>query len=515
MAVMTELKRDNQFFLENPFYLEFSKEDFRKVLQIIPQDHFDNGKRLLENYIKTMEEDEEKILEKIVGNTQLDKQKVLESLFKGVIDVDEAMKYLDNLFARDYGKVSISKEKNTNNYFMKLLGAKLDLVKEGDNYDFEKTIENANPKQLEEFQEKLNIFVETITAGFKTEEEMKADIYKLLDKNLLTTKTSEEGGWDRIKAFINSMKDYNGTLSSQFLEFLKSTIGTYSYLRGLFSEAALAHYSPELLKDFEGFIEKRRGDQSTGKNKKPDIIIEAKILANPITISQKVIKSESSIKLQGSSVANVRRNFYMKEDLILANIYSYLILNESFYPDLDAQKKIQLINNYLSYVLISGLSTDIPVDRAVYLVFTKNETTRLIPISAILKEILKNKIDVGMGKPIRGTEEEKEKIFGIKNLDKETIKNTIQENTYKQHRSEMQNYFEELAERKIQLQYDKKYFYADHLNENSEYYNNPKIEVSKFIAESITPLKKERNFVINIKKLEGIEKGIILKGPKK
>ena len=247
---------------------------------------------------------------------------------------------------------------------------------------------------------------------------------RLLDFNVLTNADGKVGTWESIKEFLDGINNYENTPTEEFLEFLRRCIGKYSTLVGKFSEGARAVFSKEVQDIFGEDLQKLRGDQFTGKNKKPDVIITGGTITlenNPITISQKA-GSDAALKIQSSSIYNLRENFYRLEDEDISNIFLYLVLNDAFYNSDDAIKKINLINKYFSYVLFSGLSGDNRIDRALYLVYSskkgKDVITKFVPMSSILEAILNdpsNPIEMEKQR-IEGTKEEMEQIFNAKKI---------------------------------------------------------------------------------------------------
>lgn len=419
-----------EFFLDNPFYLHHYEGHFKENLDLISESRLAPAKQKLINYIEQLKQDEDSVMNSIIGD-RVDKNKALTLLLRDTFDVKPALNLLDEIFNKEAGAISFGNTKGDSTYYARIPGSKIELIKTGERsnrgrieniYDYKASVENAD--NLEEFKQQLKIFVDGIKKAINKYESIEEEMKRLLDFNVLTNADGKVGTWESVKEFLDGVNSYENTPTEEFLEFLRRCIGKYSTLVGKFSEGARAVFSKEVQDIFGEDLQKLRGDQFTGKNKKPDVIITGGTITlenNPITISQKA-GSDAALKIQSSSIYNLRENFYKLEDKDISNIFLYLVLNDAFYNNDDAIKKINLINKYFSYVLFSGLSGDNRIDRALYLVYSskkgKDVITKFIPMSSILEAILNDSSNpIEMEKQrIEGTKEEMEQIFNAKKI---------------------------------------------------------------------------------------------------
>lgn len=425
-----------EIFLENPFHLHHYEKHFKENLDLISESRLTPAKKKLEDYIEQLKQDEEGVMNSILGDN-INKEAALTLLLKDTFDVKQALNLLDEIFNKEAGAISFGNTKGDSTYYARIPGSKIELIKTGERsnrgrieniYDYKTSIEKAD--NLEEFKEQLKIFVDGIRKAISKYDDIEKEMKRLLDFEILKNADGKVGTWESVKEFLQGINNYENTPTDEFLEFLRGCIGKYSTLVGKFSEGARAVFSKKAMEYFGTDLQKLRGDQFTGKNKKPDVIITGGKITlenNPITISQKA-GSDSALKIQSSSIYNLRQNFYKLEDEDISNIFIYLVLNDAFYPNNDAIKKINLINKYFSYVLFSGLSQDNRIDRALYLVYSskkgKEVITKFIPMSSILEAILNDKDNpLEMEKErIEGTKEEMEKVFNARKLAEERNK---------------------------------------------------------------------------------------------
>lgn len=397
---------------KNPLYLHNNKEDFNATLNQIP-----NLEPTLSHkvsfYLNYLEQEENKILQALTGDDGISGEEKLNFLadaaFRKNRNTPKVLKLLDDLFNKQAGSITFNTGKeDKNNYFLNIPGASLKLIKVGERktrgrteniYDFEQSLNQAKiDGTYDNFKKSLDIFVSGVTKVFNNHDELYKELNKLIQFDLLTVKDGSIGVWSAVQEYLSNMERYVDP-NTDFLEFLRTLIGRYSALKGQFDEATRMDYELEIKKMFGDSFKRERGDRLTSKNKKPDIIFyggQLDLDTTPITISKKAL-SGSSAKLQTSALYGDNGNsgiysFLKQEDKLIADIYTYLTINDAFYPEEGADKILNMIVKYLSYIFISGTSQDKRIDQALYFVATSGSgdkmEVRFTSISSIIKAIL-------------------------------------------------------------------------------------------------------------------------------
>lgn len=303
------------------------------------------------------------------------------------------------------------------NIFLTIPGSKFNLIvkerlknaghgREGNVYDYAKSIEQASEQNLKEFQEACLIYVQSLNKAFTIHRDILDNLGNFVNLEALKTKGGDLNVIDKLKYYIEQMQNFDGTITEQWLDFLVTVEGMYNALKGKFNEASASKLTSEVLEEFGEDFSAIRGDQETGKNKKPDIVysggkINAKL--NPITVSMKQIDklSEKYLKAHTTSLLGSNENdengavgLIKTEDEIIGNALLYLSLNNAYFNSSKAYQIINDIYKYLIYVFLSGTSKDARKDQAIFFVLTqgskKNIQIRFLSMADILENIYEN-----------------------------------------------------------------------------------------------------------------------------
>lgn len=407
-----------EYLQKNPLYLHNSRDDFKSTLTDLNKINETTLKPYLLNYIKYLREEEQKILNALGGGEEGKKalQVLADEVFRSNDNIKKSASFLDELFGRSgegtvysrpdrsfngnieeidvitgggvnpYQKTKINYQQNM---FLRIPGGKFHLLaKERRNrhgslrnvYDFDRSIAEATEQEKQEFIEALNAYITGLNKAFSKYDKILNNLDKYINLDALTTKTGADNTSKALKDYVEGMKNFDGTLTAQFLEFLVAIEGMYYSLIGKFNESSALEVSQRVRDLFGQEFVGARGDQSTGKNKKPDSIyyggkIDATL--NPITVSMKSLKaSEKFLKAQTSALMSNQEgsgiiNFIANESEEISKILLYLSLNDAFHPRTGALEKIKLIYKYFSYVFLSGSSQDERIDQAVFFTYTQ------------------------------------------------------------------------------------------------------------------------------------------------
>lgn len=307
------------------------------------------------------------------------------------------------------------------NIFLTIPNSKINLIikerkvnaghgRPGNVYDYSESLKKLSEQELKEFSEALRIYTQSLNKAFEEHRKILDNLGAFVNLDALKTKSGAENVTGILKNYVEKMKSFDGTITEQWLEFLVIIEGMYNSLKGKFNEASASKVADEVIKEFGENFSAKRGDQETGKNKKPDIVYSGgKIDAtlNPITVSMKQIDklSEKYLKahttsLLGSSNSDESGvvNLIRIEDEIIGNALLYLSLNNAYFNSNNAYKIINIIYKYLIYVFLSGTSKDERKDQAVFFVLTHGSKNNIKISFLSMADILENIRDGADGK---------------------------------------------------------------------------------------------------------------------
>ena len=399
---------------KNPLYLHNHKYNFEETVGQIPKINY---KSWADRYIKYLYKEEDKIIKALGGGLKgKDALKLFaEQVFESNDNIKHTASFIQDLFGQSglgtvyirggkgdniptetidfiYSDDKIEQVRYKQNLFLKIPGARLHYFvkqrkKSGGHgrpsniYDFKRTLEEASEQELQEFKEALDIYVKSINDAFDKHNEILNNLQSFINLNSLKSKDESLGIIDTLNTYMTKMKQYDGTITEQWLEFLVSIEGMFNAIKGKFNEASATKFRELAVETFgEGFKAWRADTQTQGKFKKPDMIYaggKLNLRLNPITVSMKQAVG-SSIKAQESSLLNKENNnedgiiaSIKKESELIGNILLYLSLNNAYYPYAPAETIIKEIYKYLIYVFLSGNTKDARIDQAVFFVETK------------------------------------------------------------------------------------------------------------------------------------------------
>ena len=366
-------------------------------------------------YIKILEQREKQIL----SGTQ-EPEKVLQMIanegFVNNDNIQNIIKLLDEVFLRNNIKFSVvsktdKQSGSKQNYFKIINGNKSTEIKidkigvntEGNNiYNYDEAA-----KGYEAILQKL---VNSMNIAIDKNNGISAELQKVLNKTELSDTINASNFLNflntaKVLGQGNTIKNENAkTPSGQLLQFFIDNIGLYISLRGKFIESAKTGYKAELNKLINGQLRTRRRDysglyDSTPKLNKVDNVIYGGAIqkTNPLTISRKVSTTRGAIKIHDTSIQAII-DALMQENSQIGNIYLYIMLNNPFWGESNNSNIdfIKQINRYMSYLFMSGSSSDSPENQAMYLVMTGKQTkkqgggmiTTFVPFSILIRIIL-------------------------------------------------------------------------------------------------------------------------------
>lgn len=424
---------------KNPLYLHNynHKYNFEETVGQIPKINY---KSWADRYIRYLYKEEDKIIKALGGGLKgKDALKLFaEEVFKSNDNIKHTAAFIQDIFGQSgLGTVYIRGGKGDNipletidfiysdskteqikykqNLFLKIPGAKLHYFvkqrkKSGGHgrpaniYDFQRTLEETSEQELQEFKEALDIYVKSINEAFIKHEKILQNLQDFINLDSLKSKDESLGIIDTLNRYIKEMKNYDGTITEQWLDFLVSIEGMFNAIKGKFNEAGATKFKELAVETFgEGFGAIRGDTQSNGKFKKPDVIYaggKLDLRLTPITVSMKNPKGQSSIKAQESSLLSSKDinstedgivALIRKENKLIGDILLYLSLNDAYFPYKPAEDIMKEIYKYFIYVFLSGGSKDARIDQAIFLVETvgvgQNVQVKFLSMADILVNI--------------------------------------------------------------------------------------------------------------------------------
>ena len=455
MATFTEYVKNNPLFLHYDAY-QFNKIGLNQIDMIYP-DVENKAEQKMKQYIEYLRNEEKKIINALGGEVQ--GKNSLQILANSITDtsgkdgtIAQTARFMQDLFGvtgmgttyvrpnASYTEAPITNIKLVypisktgkwkppediqfkQNIFLTIPGSKINLIvskrlknaghgREGNVYDYAKSIEQLSEENLEEFKQACLIYTQSLNKAFETHRDILDNLGNFVNLDALKTKGGDLNVVDRLNYYINQMKNFDGTITEQWLDFLVTIEGMYNALKGKFNEASATKMTSEVLDEFGLNFGAERGDQETGKNKKPDIIYSGgKINStlNPITVSMKQIDDlrEKYLKahttsLLGSSNGNEESGaieLIKIEDEVIANALLYLSLNNAYFNLRNADRIINNIYKYLIYVFLSGTSKDSRRDQAVFFILTHGSKNKIQIKFLSMADILENIYDGAHGK---------------------------------------------------------------------------------------------------------------------
>lgn len=425
----------------NPLYLHNHKIYYQKTVNKIRSKGYGlneartSGKAYLD-YLKSREQN---ILNRIGG------QKMLNLIMKeSFIDNEKIKQVLDLLreaFGRNSGyrvavtgkkvKVTENNPRGIENVFhiqkidtKEKISVALEYAgkKEGGmtKYNYEKAINDIK----EEGKNFINDMGMTIFNAFKTENGFLKEINNLIEDEVLDSSKKAPGMLDFLRIIGK-----NKTTAEVLLELIIASLGPFNTYSGIYPEAIKTVYTDSVIALAEaGFVEQSKNLKMERNKKllntvnkdgqqilkwidklsKTDMYIKYDLnLDNPITISRKVTSSmdTKNFKLQSDITLDNLYEAFAKENIKIAKVYKYLVINNAFYSTWDGfdSNVFNRIIRYMSYVFLSGgtnlgntgslSNLEFNTEKALYFVYTKpgpNEgiITRFIPMSAIIDKLI-------------------------------------------------------------------------------------------------------------------------------
>ena len=463
------------YILKNPLYIHNHRKYFENTLNNLNNlgaDPLSEAESLYESYIFYLEEREKNILDTLGGEEVLNK--IIDEAFVSNANIKEIINLLNKVFYMGQDiKSSISKGDEEGVRYLRLTTGKKgkkrqDIIKpikliideenptkqvHGriiNNYDLKASAKKVTPAMRAAL---LNI-VREIQTAIGSQQSINKEMEKFVNTSLLTKDiTNKNSPFFR---YIESAMSFGARPSNEeLLEFIINKMGTYSALKGQFTEAAEIEFGSGLQELLGKNFSAKRGDtrpreERQGTFKKPDLILSGGIIdedLNPITVSMKSISGEKDIKVQNSPLMGDNGGIFQafsKDAPNVAKLYLYLMLNHSYYEDDKALEIINLINRYMSYIFISGTikteigAMELPSNQALYLVLNQSLDTGVkvsfIPISKILKAMKEGDIKITNTRksttnlnPLWYT---KIKSVGFERKNSKRLKNLTYENLY-------------------------------------------------------------------------------------
>ena len=459
MATFTEYIKSNPLFLHYDAF-HFTKLDSTRIDLLYPNIS-QKAENKMKEYIGYLRNEEQEIIKALGG--EIDGKNALRVLADSITDtsgkkgtIAQTAKFMQDLFGvtgmgttyvrpnASFTEAPVSNIKLTfpynyktgkqkapediifkQNIFLTVPNAKLNLIvkerlksgghgREKNIYDYNESIAKASEKELEDFREACIAYVQSLNKAFEIHRDILSNLGDFVDLDALKTKGYKEGEEINVikslKNYMDQIRQFDGTITEQWLEFLVSVEGTYNALKGKFNEASASKLSEDILELFGDNFSALRGDKETGKNKKPDIIyaggkIDAKL--NPITVSMKQIDklSEKYLKAHTTFLLGDNENddsgavnLIRAEDKIIGDALLYLSLNNAYFNSSKAYQIINDIYKYLIYVFLSGTSGDTRRDQAVFFVLTHGSKNNIQIRFLSMADILENIYDTAHGK---------------------------------------------------------------------------------------------------------------------
>lgn len=414
------------YILANPLYIHNHERYFRQTIDNLKNmgvDSIDEAENLFYNYVELLKNREKDILETIGGEDSL--KLMVEEAFTANENMKQILSILDKIFYMNQNtKVSITKKSNEEDVrYLRLTTGKSGKKRQDiinpiqliidktnptsvahgriiNNYDYKASAKKLTPQM----RQALLDIVREIQLAIGSQKSINNDIRELIDEGQLSKKISSRES--PFYKYIREVMSFKARPSNeQLLKFIVDKMGTYSAIKGQFSEAAEIEFSAGIKDIFGENFSSRRGDirnrtERNGSFKKPDLILSGGIInadLNPITVSMKTISGEKDIKVQNSPLMGGSGGIFqafLKDSPNVAKLYLYLMLNNSYYENGKALEIINLLNRYMSYIFLSGTfkteigKQELPSNQALYLVLNQsigdNIKISFIPISEIL-----------------------------------------------------------------------------------------------------------------------------------
>lgn len=410
-----------EYINKNPLYIHNHRwyfENTLKNLNLINPDPFSAAINVSEKYIRYLENREKRILKAVGGKDKL--ELIARDMYVDNENVKQIIKLLDRVFGMNQDvRTSVGRYNGEKNPFLRLVKdtdgsknlQKIELIINGtkqahgrtiNDYDFKASV--ALIEKNGEIEQELLRIVKNISEAIGSQKEFQEELQKFVDEG--TIKEDFEVG-KVLNRYINNEAFKDNATTEKLLEFIIDKMGTYSYLKGRYTEAAKFKFTDTIKSVFGENFRPQSGDTRTreeraGTLKKADIIlkggkIDGKTIPE-ITISRKAISAKDFLKFQDSPLKGPSGGIYQafkKESESVANLYLYLVLNSSFWTGLEGSNiYIKFFNKIMSYIFISGNTEDKSYQKAVYLIITTGHgdkiETSFVPISSIIKSIIYN-----------------------------------------------------------------------------------------------------------------------------
>lgn len=414
-------------FYGNPLYLHNSEENYKKTLSNITQINMLQTNYLegrMKRYLNYLEEQENLIINQLGGEDKL--QMILDDIGVRNKNIENIYNILNEVFPTKLNESGIKRHtfsigKNGPQFGINNQQLKVLLNETGQIIGISDTDAN-----LKKFEKNFKIYVDYMNSLYEKKQEYDEVLKECLNLGVITSKV----GNTPIKTLINYLNDFKikKGVSADYLEALRGTSNVLSVLTGQFDEGLQISFSTntinaiqstfnEINKDNNKKVELHveRVDQLiSGKNKKPDLVVYGNVIPidiAPLTISKKST-TKSDIHLQGSALMSSRDEgmyeYFNNEIPNLGNYYVYLTLNNAYFDDNKAKEIINNLNQFLSYIFISGNFKDSDsnnsktnLGRALFFMVTKRsgaivKEVKIVPIKDILAQIFmdRNKIKI-------------------------------------------------------------------------------------------------------------------------
>ena len=410
-----------EYINKNPLYIHNHKWYFENTLRnlnLMDSDPFNEAITASTKYIKYLENREKRILKAIGGKDKL--EIVARDMYVDNENVKEIIKLLDKAFGMNQDvRTSVGRISGEENPFLKIVKdsainsekmKKIELITTGTRKAHGRTINvydyKASAELIKEdgiLVQELRRIVNNINEALNIQKDFQTSLKKFVDNETISEDFELDGV---LTNYFNTFEKAKGPEIEYLLKFIVDKMGTYSYLKGRYTENAKFAFTDAIKNIFgENFRpesgDKRTREERAGTLKKADIILKGGVIDGKkipeITISRKAVSAKDYLKFQDSPLKGVQGGIYQalkKESDSVANLYLYLTLNSSFWSNTNANMYLKFFNKIMSYVFISGNTIDQSYQKAVYLIITTghgdNIETSFVPISSIIKSIIYN-----------------------------------------------------------------------------------------------------------------------------
>ena len=410
-----------EYINKNPLYIHNHKWYFENTLQnlnLMDNDPFNEAIIASTKYIRYLENREKRILKAIGGKDKL--EMIARDMYVDNKNVKEIIRLLDKTFGMNQDiRTSVGRISGEDNPFLRLVKnsviesekiRKIELITTGTKQAHGRTINvydyKASANLIKKdgiLMQELQRIVNNINDALGTQKEFQKSLENFVDNEVISEDFSPDGV---LTKYFDNFEKAKGTEIEYLLKFIVDKMGIYSYLKGRYTENAKFAFTDTIKSIFgENFRpesgDKRTREERAGTLKKADIILRGGVIDGEkipeITISRKSVSAKNYLKFQDSPLKGPQGGIYQalkKESESVANLYLYLTLNSSFWSNTNVNIYLKFFNKIMSYIFISGNTTDQSYQKAVYLIITTghgdNIETSFVPISSIIKSIVYN-----------------------------------------------------------------------------------------------------------------------------